>query len=146
MFQLKSLKAILYFLSVVGILIEVVQLINQRFHYFLNMHSYLEVLIYISVLLFIQIDEDECYCAGRVLWQVGAGGCVLAWLNLVYILKRLPFTASPINMMINIISTFFSVVLLPILLILTFALPFYMLLANSNPVSQSNPKCNLSNF
>lgn len=135
MSQLRSLKAILYFLSVVGILIELVQLINQRLQYFLKPHSYLEVVLYIAVLLFIQIDADECWCANRRLWQLGALGCVLAWLNLVYILKRLPFTAIPINMMLNILFTFFSVVLLPILLIVTFALPFYMLL--SNPVSHS---------
>lgn len=131
--QLSSLQTILYLLSVVGFLIEVVQLINERLRYFLNLHSYLEVLIYISVILFIQVDADECYCADRRLWQLGAVGCVLAWLNLVYILKRLPFTAIPINMMLNIIITFISVVLLPILLIVTFALPFYMLL--SDPVS-----------
>ena len=130
---MRSLQTILYLLSVVGILIELVQLINRRLHYFLNLHSYLEVLIFVTVILFIQVDDDECYCADRRLWQLGAAGCVLAWLNLVYILKRLPFTAIPINMMLNIIITFLSVVLLPMLLIVTFALPFYMLL--SDPVS-----------
>ena len=131
--QLRSLQTILYVLSVVAILIELVQLINQRLQYFLKLHSYLEILIYVSVILFIQVDSDECFCAERTVWQLGALACVLSWLNLVYILKRLPFTAIPINMMLNIIITFLSVVLLPILLILTFALPFYMLL--SNPVS-----------
>lgn len=132
MSQLRSLQTILYLLSVVGILIELVQVINQRHQYFLKLHSYLEVLIYIFVLLFIQVDKEECYCPSRRIWQLGAVGCVLAWLNLVYILKRLPFTAIPINMMLNILVTFLSVALLPILLILTFALPFYMLL--SDPV------------
>ena len=137
---MESLQTILYLLSVVGILIELVQLVNQRQKYFLKLHSYLEVLIYVLVLLFIQVDADECYCASRNLWQLGAVACVLAWLNLVYILKRLPFTAIPINMMLNILVTFFSVALLPILLILTFALPFYMLLAD--PVSCS---CRITN-
>ena len=132
---MRSLQTILYILSVVGILIELVQVINQRLQYFLKLHSYLEILIYVSVILFIQVDSDECFCAKRTVWQLGAVACVLSWLNLVYILKRLPFTAIPINMMLNIIITFLSVALLPILLILTFAVPFYMLLALSNPVS-----------
>ena len=135
MSQLRSLQTVLYILSVVGILIELIQLVNQRHKYFLKLHSYLEVLIYVFVLLFLQVDADECYCASSRLWQLGAVACVLAWLNLVYILKRLPFTAIPINMMLNILATFFSVVLLPVLLILTFAVPFYMLLAD--PVSYS---------
>lgn len=132
MSQLSALKVKLYLLSIVGILIELSQLINQKHRYFLNPHSYLEVMLYIAVLVFIQVGDDDCWCTTRKLWQLGAIGCVLAWLNLVYILKRLPFTAIPINMMINILFTFFSVILLPILLILTFALPFYMLL--SDPV------------
>ena len=136
MSQLRSLKTILLILSIVGILIEIVQLISQRIQYILNPHSYMEIILYIAVLLFIlQVDADTCWCAEGNVWQIGAVGCVLAWLNLVHILKRLPFTAIPINMMINILYTFVSVILLPVLLIVTFALPFYMLLAN--PVSHS---------
>ena len=95
----------------------------------------MEMILYIVVLLFIQVGSEECWCADAITWQMGAVGCVLAWLNLVYILKRLPFTAIPINMLINILFTFISIALLPLLLIVTFALPFYMLLAN--PVSHA---------
>jgi len=130
---LKALRIILYVLSVIGIIIEVVQLVTKRHQYFLNLHSYAEVTVYVIVLFFIQVDESDCWCNGELMWQLGAVGCVFAWLNLVYILKRLPFTAIPINMMLNILATFFSVILLPILLIATFAVPFYMLL--SRPVS-----------
>ena len=133
MFSLERLKIVLWILSIIGFLIELVQLIYQRVHYFLHFHSYMELLLYTVVILFIQVEADNCWCADRITWQMGAAGCVLAWLNLVYILKRLPFTAIPINMMINIIYTFVSIALLPLLLIVTFALPFYMLLAN--PVS-----------
>jgi len=130
---LKALRIILIVLSVIGIIIEVVQLVTKRHRYFLNIHSYAEVTVYTIVLFFIQVDESDCWCNGELMWQLGAVGCVLAWLNLVYILKRLPFTAIPINMMLNILVTFCSVILLPILLIATFAVPFYMLL--SRPVS-----------
>ena len=93
----------------------------------------MELILYSVVVVFIQVDPDECWCADSTTWQMGAAACVLAWLNLLYLLKRLPFTAIPINMMLNILFTFFSIALLPLLLIVTFALPFYMLLAN--PVS-----------
>ena len=136
MSELIAIRTVLLVLSIVGILIKLVQLLYQKLQYFRNLHNYMEVILYTIVILFIQVDPDECWCAGRTLWQLGVAGCVLAWLNLVLILKRLPFTAIPINMMINVISTFFSIVLLPILLIVTFALPFYMLLAN--PVGHYN--------
>ena len=133
--SLERLKIVLYILSCIGILFELVQLIFQRLRYFLIPHSYIELILYTCVLLFIQVDSENCWCADPIKWQMGATGCVLAWLNLVYILKRLPYTAIPINMMINILFTFISIALLPLLLIVTFALPFYMLLAN--PVSYS---------
>ena len=135
MSELRGIETVLLILSIAGMLIELVQLLYQKLHYFQNWHNYMELTLYVIVLLFIQVDPDECWCASRTLWQLGVVGCVLAWLNLVYILKRLPFTAIPINMMINVLSTFLSIVLLPILLIVTFALPFYMLLAN--PVSHA---------
>lgn len=139
--SLKALRLILHILSVIGIIIEVVQLVTKRHRYFLGPHSYAEVIVYTIVLLFIQVDERDCWCNGEIIWQLGAVGCVLAWLNLVYILKRLPFTAIPINMMVNSLVTFFSVILLPILLIATFAVPFYMLL--SRPVSGYIRNCML---
>ena len=136
MSELMAIRTVLLVLSIIGILIELVQLLYQKLQYFRNLHNYMELILYTIVLIFIRVDPDECWCASGTLWQLGVAGCVLAWLNLVYILKRLPFTAIPINMMINVLSTFFSIVLLPILLIVTFALPFYMLLAN--PVSHYN--------
>ena len=133
MSNLEGLTTVLLILTIIGVLSELIQLIFQRVDYFLNLHNYMEIVLYIAVLLFIKVDSDTCWCADRITWQIGAAACVLAWLNLVFILKRLPFTAIPINMMINMIGTFISIALLPLLLIFTFALPFYMLLAS--PVS-----------
>ena len=136
MSNLEGLTKVLLILTIIGFIIELIQLIFERVHYFLNLHNYMEIVLYIAVIIFIQVDSDTCWCADRMIWQIGAAACVLAWLNLVFILKRLPFTAIPINMMINMISTFISIALLPLLLIFTFALPFYMLLAN--PVSHDS--------
>ena len=133
MSNLVAITTVLRIITTIGFLIELVQLIFQRVYYFLNLHNYMEIVLYITVLIFVQVDPDECWCADKITWQIGAAACVLAWLNLVFILKRLPFTAIPINMMINMIGTFISIGLLPLLLVVTFALPFYMLLAN--PVS-----------
>ena len=91
----------------------------------------MEITLYLVVAVFIQVDPNDCWCTEGSTWPLGAFACALAWLNLLIILKRLPFTAVPINMMMNIIKTFISLALLPILLIFTFALPFFMLLANA---------------
>lgn len=133
MSNLEGIRIVLWILTIIGVLSELIQLIFQRVYYFLNPHNHMEIILYIAVFLFIRVDSDNCWCADRITWQIGAAACVLAWLNLVIILKRLPFTAIPINMMINMMRTFISIALLPLLLIFTFALPFYMLLAN--PVS-----------
>ena len=137
---LEGISEVLWLLTFIGFFIELVQLIHQKVYYFRNPHNYMEVVLFIAVAVFIQVDPDNCWCAEEITWQIGAGACGLAWLNLLIILKRLPFTAVPINMMMNIIKTFISLALLPILLIFTFALPFFMLLAN--PVSCASKKFN----
>ena len=127
---MRGITGVLWLLTFIGFLFELIQLIHQKSCYFVNTHNYIEITLYLAVAFFIQVDPNNCWCAEGIRWQIGAGACALAWLNLVIILKRLPFTGIPINMMINIIWTFISLALLPILLILTFALPFFMLFAN----------------
>ena len=126
---MEGITVVVWIVSIIGLLVELAQLVYFRARYFLNLHNYVELIVYATALVFVQVDPDNCWCADTVTWQIGAVACVLAWFNLVLILQRLPFTAIPINMMINITISFISIALLPLLLIFTFALPFYMLLA-----------------
>ena len=89
--------------------------------------NYVQVLNFIFSMIFVSGFGNECWCAPSWQWQFGALALFLAWFNLVILLKDMPFTGIPINMLFNICLTFVGLVFLPVLLIISFALPFYML-------------------
>ena len=90
--------------------------------------NYLEILLIFSTFLFVTAGQStECFCFESYAWQIGALAVFLAWIDLVLHLKRLPLTAIPINMLQSIIWTFLKLIYLPFILIIAFALPFYML-------------------
>ena len=90
--------------------------------------NYLELLLIFSTFTFATAGQSEgCFCLGSNTWQFGALAVFLAWIDLVLYLKKLPLTAIPINMLQSIIWTFLKLIYLPFILIIAFALPFYML-------------------
>ena len=72
---------------------------------------------------------NDCWCAPPWQWQIGALALFMAYINFLFLLKGLPLLGVyiPINMLFNIVTTFLKLIYLPILLILSFAFPFYML-------------------
>ena len=84
---------------------------------------------------------NDCWCAPPWQWQIGALAVFMAYINFLYLLKGLPLLGVyiPINMLFNIVTTFLKLIYLPILLILSFAFPFYMLFVrNSDAVMVSS--------
>ena len=77
---------------------------------------------------------NDCWCAPPWQWQIGALAVFMAYINFLYILKGLPLLGVyiPINMLFNIVTTFLKLIYLPILLILSFAFPFYMLFVRNS--------------
>ena len=69
-------------------------------------------------------------------WQIGALAVFLSWLNFIFILKYMPYTAVPINMFLSICVTFLKVIFLPIVLILAFGIPFYMVFVHTTSSSK----------
>ena len=70
---------------------------------------------------------NDCWCAPPWQWQIGALAVFLAYINLLMLLKGMPWLGIYINMFLNIVFEFMKLILLPFLLILSFAFPFYML-------------------
>ena len=69
---------------------------------------------------------NDCWCAPPWQWQIGALTLFMAFINILLTLKRMPILGVPITMLLNIVVTFVKLIYLPVLLILAFAIPFYM--------------------
>ncbi|CAI8028560.1 Transient receptor potential cation channel subfamily A member 1 homolog [Geodia barretti] len=124
---LRGSAVFLILLSLFYLSIETVQVLRRRKQYLTEGENYIQVLTFLFSMIFVSGFGNECWCAPSWQWQFGALALFLAWFNLVILLKDMPFTGIPINMLFNICLTFVGLVFLPVLLIISFALPFYML-------------------
>ena len=90
----------------------------------------MEILLLVCTTIFALAGHiGSCFCLTNATWQIGAFAVFLGWIDLVLFLKILPLTGIPINMLQNVVLTFLKLIYLPIILIVSFALPFYMLFA-----------------
>lgn len=124
-------------LVAVLLFLEAVQLFQRRFKYFKEFDNYFQVTLFILTIIFVAPGfVNDCWCAHNWQWQIGALTLCLAWFNLIILLKDIPWTAIPINMFINICTTFLKVLFLPLLLLFAFALPFYMVFVRTSSTSE----------
>ena len=82
---------------------------------------------FIFAIIFVFGFVNDCWCAPPWQWQIGALAVFMAYISLILLLKGVPLLnfGVYINMLLNI--EFMKLILLPLLLILSFAFPFYML-------------------
>ena len=107
---------------------EILEFISRGRHYLEEPENYLEVLLIGStVTVAIVGHAEKCFCLENYAWQFGALAAFLGWIDLVVYLRKLPLTGIPINMLQSVIWTFLKLIYLPAILIVAFALPFYML-------------------
>lgn len=109
------------------LVVEIGQMVRRRKQYLKEGENYVQLLACFFSIIFVSGFGNDCWCAPAWQWQIGALALFLAWFNLVILLKDMPLTGIPINMLFNIFLTFVGLVFLPTLLIISFALPFYML-------------------
>ena len=106
---------------------EVLQLIKRRWRYFKDVDNYFQLALFSSTIIFICGFDKEYWCSTPGQWQIGAVAVFLSWLNFIFIFKYMPYgIAGPINMFLSISVTFLRLILLPILLLLAFGVPHYM--------------------
>ena len=115
-------------LSSIGLLVEVLQLKNRCRRYFQNADNYFQLASYSLTFIFIVslLMGNDNWCSTPGQWQIGAFAVFLSWVNLLFILKYMPYTAIPINRFLSICVAFLKLIFLPIVLILAFSTPFYM--------------------
>ena len=83
--------------------------------------------VFLFTIIFVSGFANDCWCTPPWQWQIGALVMFLAYFNAVLLLKGLPRVGVYISMLLKIVATFVLLIYLPILLILAFAFPFYML-------------------
>ena len=110
------------------LLLEAFQLYKRRFKaYFTDPQNYFEVITYFCIIIFVFPVGHTCWCYPSWKWQIGALALFLTWIYNFILLKNIPRVGQPITMLFNVYVNFIGLIYLPILLIVTFALPFYML-------------------
>lgn len=109
-------------------IMELLEFIQRRLLYFQEIDNYLEILLIVCTAIFaIAAHSADCFCVDSLPWQFGAAALFLGWIDLIMYLKKLPLTGIRINMLQTVVITFLKLVYLPAILIIAFALPFYML-------------------
>ena len=107
---------------------EMLQFLQRRHTYLTEPDNYLEILLIVSTVIFALAGQaEDRFCVESFAWQFGALAVFLAWIDLINYLKKLPLTGIPINMLQNVVLTFLKLFYLPAILIIAFAIPFYML-------------------
>ncbi|XP_071818880.1 transient receptor potential cation channel subfamily A member 1 homolog isoform X3 [Apostichopus japonicus] len=127
-------------LSCLNLLKELIQLYNEKLHYF-NIENLLEWAIYILAILMALPLSDVEYDENLVLrydwqWQCGAFGIFFAWLNLILFIQKFPRLGIYVVMFTDILKTFLNFVVVFFLFIVSFAMAFYALLLNQTPFNR----------
>ena len=123
---LDVISKMLCILCIIGVLVEAIQFKMSCWRYFKNSDNYFQLALYLSIIIFIRGFDNECWCSTPWQWQIGAFAVFFSWINFIFVLKYMPYTAVPINMFLSICWTFLKLIFLPIVLILAFGIPFYM--------------------
>ena len=101
---------------------------NRGLRYFKDPDSYFQLALYILTLIFIVslVKSNDNWCSAPGQWQIGAFAVFFSWVNFIFILRYIYYTAGPINMFLSICVAFLKLIFLPLLLILAFGIPSYM--------------------
>ena len=93
----------------------------------------LEVILAVCILPFVAgYYSTRDWCAKSYQWNLGAICTLLSWISVLISLK----VVSPnISKLFTIINTFMKIIILPVVLLVAFFLPFIMLFTSPWPVS-----------
>ena len=124
---LYSAALIVIISAVVRLVVELVQFVQTRCHYFLTVENYIELVAYFSSIIFVINFGNNCWCPTNWQWQLGAIAVFLAWINLILFLQRVPLLGIYVLMFSSILYTFLKFALIAFLFVMAFGLSFYMI-------------------
>lgn len=127
-----ALAVILILMSGVFLVVEVLEIrtwkITREGHlYSVVTEAIFRTAMFLLTIVFVFGFWNDCWCTPPWQWQIGALAVFMAYINVLLLLKGIPVLGVPINMLLNIVITFLKLIYLPVLLIFSFAIPFYML-------------------
>ena len=135
--EIKSMKflmpgsVIIIFMSIIYLLLELYQMILRGLEYLKEFENYVQLALFFFCLVFVFPVDNTCWCLSSWRWQIGALAVFLSWMNLILLLRYMPWVGRPVIQLINVYFNFIKLIYLPILLVVAFALPFYMLFIQS---------------
>ena len=122
-------------LCCINLCLEGLQIIKRKLKYFMEWRNYVEIsLSSLAISFVLSMKFNDCYCPNASQWQLGSATILLAWIDLILLINAIPFVALSINMLISIIKSFLRFIFLPMLLVVSFGIPFYLLF--HQPVNQ----------
>ena len=125
---------VLILASMAYLILEFAQLVSRIDRYLKEIENYIQVVMFVSVIIFaFPIGQNSCWCLPGWKWQIGALAVFLAWINLLLLIRYIPWlkVGEHSTMLFNVYINFAKLIYLPILLLVTFAIPLYMLLVDS---------------
>ena len=125
---LTGLAVILIFASIAFLVFEVWfrYVMREQRHFFYYFELFFRAAVFLLTIVFVFGFVNDCWCAPAWQWQIGALAVFMAFFNFILLLKGMPQFGVPINMLLNVVITFLKLIYLPLLLLLSFAIPFYM--------------------
>ena len=128
---------LLMLMAVIYLVFEALQLFRRRLQYLLEYDNYVQVALFVCSFIFVvPTINNPCWCTAPWKWQFGAVAVFLGWLNCIILLRNWPVWGRPAAMLLNVYLNFAKLVYLPILLILTFGFPFYMMFVRNSSVAE----------
>ena len=107
---------------------EIAILLRHPLEYLLDWVNWWRILVYPLSIVFTIVFATPCLCVPSWQWQVGVVAVFLGWSELIVFLQKWPLTGVYVLMFVNIVESFLKIACLALLLVIAFALPFYMLL------------------
>ena len=108
--------------------VEMIQLCAHPLEYLLDWVNWLEIPLYLFSIIFTFVFATPCLCVYSWQWQIGVIAVFLGWIMLISFLRKWSLTGVYVLMFVNIIFSFLKIAFLAMLLVIAFALAFYMLL------------------
>ena len=125
---LTGLAVILIFASIAFLVFEVCfqYVVRERRNFFYYFGLLFRPAVFLLTIVFVFGFVNDCWCAPAWQWQIGALAVFMAFFNFILLLKGIPWFGLYINMLQNVVVAFLWLLYLPLLLLLSFAIPFYM--------------------
>ncbi len=100
---------------------------NHLLSYVLDFINWLEIAQYVCTIVFVCcVCTSVGLCSSRPVWQLGVTSMFLGWTVLIMFISKFPKIGIYVIILVQICKTYFTMIILTILMIVTFALTFYL--------------------